>query len=127
MQGLASPQKPFARTLPKLDSRGQRHHELARLDERLFLEVFAQAPKAQTRRRRTLAMTVDELRRLLIASEIVVLDVVLAALRALERALLLEHPLPHDPGADDDPLIRQRARDRDPYSGFEPWQAAFRR
>jgi hypothetical protein len=38
-------------------------------------------------------MTVDELRRLLIAPEIIVLDVALAALRALERALLLEHPL----------------------------------
>jgi hypothetical protein len=55
-------------------------------------------------------MTVDELRRLLIAPEIIVLDVTLAALRALERALLLEHPLLEAPPSADDPLVRHRAR-----------------
>jgi hypothetical protein len=51
-------------------------------------------------------MTVDELRRLLIAPEIIVLDVALAAL----RALLLEHPLLKAPPSADDPLVWQRAR-----------------
>jgi len=55
-------------------------------------------------------MTVEELRRLLIAPEIIVLDVVAAALRALERALVLEHPLVHNPASDDDPPVRRRAR-----------------
>jgi hypothetical protein len=55
-------------------------------------------------------MTVDEFRRLLIAPEIIVLDVALASLRALERALRLEHPLLDDPHSADDPLVRQRAR-----------------
>ena len=55
-------------------------------------------------------MTVDELRRLLIAPEIIVLDVAVASLRALERALLLEHPLLEAPHSGDDPLVRQRAR-----------------
>jgi len=32
------------------------------------------------------------------------------ALRALERALLLEHPLVRIPADDDDPLVRRRAR-----------------
>jgi hypothetical protein len=55
-------------------------------------------------------MTVIEFRRLLFAPEIIVLDVANAALRALERALLLEHPLVRIPAADDDPLVRRRAR-----------------
>jgi hypothetical protein len=55
-------------------------------------------------------MTVDELRRLLIAPEIIVLDVTVASLRALERALLLEHPLLEAPPSADDPVVRQRAR-----------------
>jgi hypothetical protein len=55
-------------------------------------------------------MTVDELRRLLIAPEIIVLDVTCAALVALERALLLEHPLLQAPPTPDDPVVRQRAR-----------------
>jgi hypothetical protein len=55
-------------------------------------------------------MTVEELRRLLIAPEIIVLDVVAAALLALERALVLEHPLVHDSASDDDPPVRRRAR-----------------
>jgi hypothetical protein len=56
-------------------------------------------------------MTVDEFRRLLIAPEIIVLDVADAALLALQRALVLEHPLVDTPASDDDPLVRRRARD----------------
>lgn len=55
-------------------------------------------------------MTVDELRRLLVAPEIIVLDLALASLRALERALLLEHPLLDAPPSADDPIVRQKAR-----------------
>jgi hypothetical protein len=55
-------------------------------------------------------MTVDELRRLLVAPEIIVLDLALASLRALERALLLEHPLLDAPPSADDPAVRRRAR-----------------
>lgn len=55
-------------------------------------------------------MTVDEFHRLLIAPEIIVLDVADAALLALERALVLEHPLLHNPASDDDSLVRRRAR-----------------
>jgi hypothetical protein len=56
-------------------------------------------------------MTVDEFRRLLIAPEIIVLDVADAARLALQRALVLEHPLVHNPASPDDPLVRRRARD----------------
>ncbi len=56
-------------------------------------------------------MTVDEFRRLLFAPEIIVLDVADAALLALQRALVLEHPLVDNPASDDDPLVRRRARD----------------
>lgn len=55
-------------------------------------------------------MTVDQLRRLLIAPEIIVLDVTVASLVALERALLLEHPLLDAPSSSDDPPVRARAR-----------------
>ncbi len=55
-------------------------------------------------------MTVDEFRRLLFAPELIVLDLADAALIALERALLLEHPLVLNPACDDDPLVRRRAR-----------------
>jgi hypothetical protein len=55
-------------------------------------------------------MTVDELHRLLIAPEIIVIDLTAASLVALERALLLEHPLLHATPSADDPLVRQRAR-----------------
>jgi hypothetical protein len=55
-------------------------------------------------------MTVDQLRRLLIAPEIIVLDVTVASLVALERALLLEHPLLSAPPSSDDPNVRARAR-----------------
>jgi hypothetical protein len=55
-------------------------------------------------------MTVDQLRRLLIAPEIIVLDVTVASLVALERALLFEHPLLNAPPSSDDPKVRARAR-----------------
>jgi len=44
-------------------------------------------------------MTVEEFRRLLFAPEIIVLVVADAALRALERAVILEHPLVRDPAS----------------------------
>jgi hypothetical protein len=56
-------------------------------------------------------MTVDEFHRLLIAPELIVLDVADAVLLALQRALVLEHPLVRDPTSDDDPVVRRRARD----------------
>jgi hypothetical protein len=55
-------------------------------------------------------MTVDQLRRLLIAPAILVLDVTVASLLALERALLLEHPLLDAPPSAHDPVVRARAR-----------------
>lgn len=55
-------------------------------------------------------MTPAHLHRLLIAPEIIVVDLTLAALVALERALLVEHPLLDADPSDDDPLARRRAR-----------------
>ena len=55
-------------------------------------------------------MTVDEFRTLLFAPELIVLDLADAVLLALERALVLEHPLVRNPQSDDDPLVRRRAR-----------------
>ncbi len=56
-------------------------------------------------------MTADELRRLLNAPEIVVVDLVDATLDALRRALFAEHPLlDDDTHAFDDPPVRDRAR-----------------
>ena len=55
-------------------------------------------------------MTVEEFRKLLFAPELIVLDVADAALLALEKALVLEHPLVRSPASDDDPIIRARAR-----------------
>jgi hypothetical protein len=55
-------------------------------------------------------MTVDEFRTLLFAPELIVLDVADAVLLALERALVLEHPLVRNPQSDDDPVVRRRAR-----------------
>jgi hypothetical protein len=55
-------------------------------------------------------MTVDELHRLLIAPELIVLDVADAVLLALERSLVLEHPLIEGPASDDDHLVQRRAR-----------------
>jgi hypothetical protein len=55
-------------------------------------------------------MTLGELDRLLIAPEVIVVDLVEAALCALERALLVEHPLLGAPPSADDPPIRRRAR-----------------
>ena len=54
-------------------------------------------------------MKVDELRRLLIAPEIIVVDIAAATLLALRRALLLEHPTLGDAPASDDCHVRRRA------------------
>jgi hypothetical protein len=55
-------------------------------------------------------MTPDQTHRLLIAPELIVLDLADAALLALDHALHLEHPLVDASPSDDDPLIRRRAR-----------------
>ncbi len=55
-------------------------------------------------------MTPSELHRLLIAPEIIVVDLALAALRALDRALLAEHPRLHAPPDPADSLVQRRAR-----------------
>ena len=54
-------------------------------------------------------MTAEELHRLLIAPELIVLDVVDAALVALERAMLVEHPLVHAAPPTEHPPIRRHA------------------
>jgi len=54
-------------------------------------------------------MTVDELRRLLIAPEIIVVDLTEAALAALRRALLLEHPTLGEFPSDEQSGVRRRA------------------
>ncbi|MGH7435669.1 MAG: hypothetical protein ACRENE_08340 [Polyangiaceae bacterium] len=55
-------------------------------------------------------MTPRQLHRLLIAPEILVVDLVDHALVALERALRVEHPLVDAPPPTDHPPIRRRAR-----------------
>jgi len=56
-------------------------------------------------------MTADQLRRLLAAPEIIVVDLVVSALSALRLALLTEHPLLDDDlAAIDDPPVRRSAR-----------------
>jgi hypothetical protein len=57
-------------------------------------------------------MTVDdcELRRLLFAPEIIVIDLADAALLALERALRVEHPLLDAPPPTEHPPVRRHAR-----------------
>ena len=55
-------------------------------------------------------MTPREFNRLLVAPEIIVIDLADAALLALERALRLEHPLVDAPPSTDHPPIRRRAR-----------------
>jgi hypothetical protein len=55
-------------------------------------------------------MTPRQLHRLLIAPEIIVVDAVRAALFALERALLVEHPSIDVDPAHDDTLVQRRAR-----------------
>jgi hypothetical protein len=54
-------------------------------------------------------MTADELHSLLLAPELIVLDVVDAALLALERALYVEHPLVGAPPPTEHPPIRRHA------------------
>ena len=55
-------------------------------------------------------MTPRQFHRLLIAPELIVLDVADAALVALERALLVEHPLVDAPPPTEHPPVRQHAR-----------------
>ena len=55
-------------------------------------------------------MTVDERRRLLLAPESIVVDLVDAALGALRRAILVEHPTVGEfPSADRSPILRRAA------------------
>lgn len=54
-------------------------------------------------------MKVEELRRLFIAPEIIVVDIADAALLALRRALLLEHPTLGDGPSTEDCDVRRRA------------------
>ena len=54
-------------------------------------------------------MTAEELHRLLLAPELIVLDLVDAALLGLERALYLEHPLLGAPPPTERPPIRRHA------------------
>jgi hypothetical protein len=56
-------------------------------------------------------MTRQQLHRLLVAPESLVVDLADAALLALERSLCLEHPRLHVDPAADDPEVRRRARD----------------
>jgi len=55
-------------------------------------------------------MTPGQLHRLLIAPEMIVVDAVRAALFALERAILVEHPLIDVEPAHDDTPVQRRAR-----------------
>ncbi len=56
-------------------------------------------------------MTSDQLRRLLAAPELIVVDLTADALRALRLAMLAAHPLLDDEGAaPDDPPVQRRAR-----------------
>jgi hypothetical protein len=54
-------------------------------------------------------MTAEELHKLLLAPELIVLDLVDAALLALERALYVEHPLVGAPPPTEHPPIRRHA------------------
>ncbi len=55
-------------------------------------------------------MTVDQLRRLLMAPEIIVVDLADAALSALRRAILVEHPTVTEfPDADHSLVLRRAA------------------
>jgi len=54
-------------------------------------------------------MTPEELRRLLIAPEIIVVDLTDAALAALRRALLVEHPTLGEFPSDEQSGVRRRA------------------
>ena len=55
-------------------------------------------------------MTLDQLRRLLMAPEIIVVDLADATLSALRRAILVEHPtVTERPDADDSAVLRRAA------------------
>jgi hypothetical protein len=56
-------------------------------------------------------MTPDELRSLLFAPEVIVVELADAALVALDRALRVEHPLLDAPLPTEHPPIRRHARD----------------
>jgi len=56
-------------------------------------------------------MNPQPLDHLLFAPELIVVDLVEAALLALERALLVEHPLLDAPPPTEHPPVRRRARD----------------
>jgi hypothetical protein len=55
-------------------------------------------------------MTPTQLDHLLVAPELIVVDLVEAALVALERALLVEHPLLHAPPSTEHPPVQRHAR-----------------
>jgi hypothetical protein len=55
-------------------------------------------------------MTTDELKKLLAAPELVVVDLVDHTLHALTLALLAEHPLINDDDGHDDPPVQRQAR-----------------
>ena len=55
-------------------------------------------------------MTPQQFHRLLAAPELVVVDLLHAALAALRLALLAEHPLLDDPLPENDPPVQRRAR-----------------
>jgi hypothetical protein len=56
-------------------------------------------------------MTPCQLHRLLIAPQLIVVDLVEAALVALDRALCVEHPLLDAPPPTDHPPVRRHARE----------------
>jgi hypothetical protein len=55
-------------------------------------------------------MSPDDLKRLLAAPELVVVDLVAHTLDALRLALLAEHPVINDDDGHDDPPVQRRAR-----------------
>ena len=67
--------------------------------------------QTQSRSRRTKTMTPRQMHCLLIAPELIVVDLVEAALVALERALCVEHPLLDAPPPTEHPPVRRHARD----------------
>ncbi len=69
-------------------------------------------------------MTPRQLHRLLIAPELIVVDVVEAALIALERALCVEHPLLDAPPPTEHPPVRRHARNV--LRRVEPLRASLR-
>ena len=85
-----------------------------KLDEKLFLDVFAQAPKPKTPTATTeKTMSPAELKNLVAAPELVVVNLLDHCLDALRLAMLAEHPLLDDElDARDDPPVQRRAQRR---------------